>query len=742
MFLNIFLAGGLTAVAAPILVHIAHRRKIVPVEWGAMRFLLEMMRRSRSRLFIEQWLLLLIRCALVLCLSLALMRPAVSPRPIAAGGAGVVRHGRVAAVILFDDSASTAAGRGSSSLERMKELALAYIDSLERGDEVSLIRLSQLNEALADPLLDLEAAREWVAAIEPSGASSDVPGLLEEGLIQLTRHFNPAAELVLVTDGGAEGWGWHDRARWAELQGRLSPVAGEGGGEPRARPRLVVLRAARPQDMGNLAVLDLRVERSLVPAGREVSIRARIEHTGAHVARGMRMLLKVDGRTVEERGLEIEPGGTRDAAFSHTFRAGGSHSVEVQVNGANDALPGDDRRGLSVDVLERVPVLLVQEGEARDLEGSLGLLHLALDPQGDGSMLFAAKRIQVGQLGRERLLDYRAVVLGDVTALDAAAVTELERYVVGGGGLLVGMGPRVDVDHVNRFWARDGDGFLPCPLGELRAPERAAVPAGCRRGHPAFSAFSGPSGEAWKAGAVRKFYATDRRGVDVAELDVLLSLDSGEPLIVERSRGHGRVVLVTSSLDLSWSDLPSEAAYVPLMRGLVAHLASQVQPPRNLLLGSRISHVGAGGTPVLKAPDGRSSEMEPGAWEGRQAFVSSRLQKAGIYSVASPGRKDVVCYALDIDPAESRLEEFAAEEQAAALARMRPVILGSRAEIAKVLDPSHRRPAELWRIFLASAIVLLFLESAVTRAQAVRRSAGAQGASMRDVVSAAGGKRS
>ena len=61
-FLNPFLFGGLFAVSAPVIIHLLHRRKIKQVDWGAMRFLMEMMAKRLRRLFLDELLLLL--CAL------------------------------------------------------------------------------------------------------------------------------------------------------------------------------------------------------------------------------------------------------------------------------------------------------------------------------------------------------------------------------------------------------------------------------------------------------------------------------------------------------------------------------------------------------------------------------------------------------------------------------------------------------------------------------------------------------
>src|SRR5208282_508593 len=63
-FLNPLLFGGLAAVAAPLIIHLLHRRKVKQVDWGAMRFLAELIAQQRRRLFLEELLLLLVRALL------------------------------------------------------------------------------------------------------------------------------------------------------------------------------------------------------------------------------------------------------------------------------------------------------------------------------------------------------------------------------------------------------------------------------------------------------------------------------------------------------------------------------------------------------------------------------------------------------------------------------------------------------------------------------------------------------
>ena len=68
-FVTIGLAiAGAASVIVPILIHLLSRQRRRPVRWGAMRFLIEALRKHRRRLQLEQLLLLAVRCLILLVL--------------------------------------------------------------------------------------------------------------------------------------------------------------------------------------------------------------------------------------------------------------------------------------------------------------------------------------------------------------------------------------------------------------------------------------------------------------------------------------------------------------------------------------------------------------------------------------------------------------------------------------------------------------------------------------------------
>ncbi|HVT81150.1 MAG TPA: BatA domain-containing protein, partial [Phycisphaerae bacterium] len=66
--------GGI-ALIIPVLVHLLHRQRVTPIQWGAMQFLLETPLKVRRRRKIDNWLLMLVRMAIVAFLAMLLARP-------------------------------------------------------------------------------------------------------------------------------------------------------------------------------------------------------------------------------------------------------------------------------------------------------------------------------------------------------------------------------------------------------------------------------------------------------------------------------------------------------------------------------------------------------------------------------------------------------------------------------------------------------------------------------------------
>src|SRR3954462_15095424 len=123
-FLSPWMLAGAAAVGIPIALHFFYKARYRRLPWAAMDFLKEAIEQTSRRLKFQEWVLLALRCLVLLLLALALARPAQESSRAAGRGDAVD------AVLVFDVSYSMGARDGDKTrIERAKEAAPAVLDT-------------------------------------------------------------------------------------------------------------------------------------------------------------------------------------------------------------------------------------------------------------------------------------------------------------------------------------------------------------------------------------------------------------------------------------------------------------------------------------------------------------------------------------------------------------------------------------------------------------------------------------
>src|SRR5919204_3562104 len=95
-----YLAAAGALVSVPIIIHLINRMRFKRLRWAAMEFLLKSQKRNRRRLIIEQLILLMLRCLLVLLAGFLVAR-------YVGDALGVTSTAGTTHVVFLDDSLST-----------------------------------------------------------------------------------------------------------------------------------------------------------------------------------------------------------------------------------------------------------------------------------------------------------------------------------------------------------------------------------------------------------------------------------------------------------------------------------------------------------------------------------------------------------------------------------------------------------------------------------------------------------
>src|SRR5215470_2164357 len=118
-FLAPYMLWGAAAAGIPIALHFFFRSRYRTVPWAAMTFLLTSIEQTSRRLRFQELLLLILRCAVLVLLALALARP------LSRVTRGAGQGDAVDAVFVFDTSYSMGTSDGAvDRLGRAKDAAI------------------------------------------------------------------------------------------------------------------------------------------------------------------------------------------------------------------------------------------------------------------------------------------------------------------------------------------------------------------------------------------------------------------------------------------------------------------------------------------------------------------------------------------------------------------------------------------------------------------------------------------
>lgn len=625
--------------------------------WAAMEYLLAAMRRKTRRIQFEQLLLLLVRTLLIVLLVLAVAEPYFESMGLALGGGS-----RTHRMIVIDGSFSMAYRPGEKSrFERAKELARRIVEESRQGDAFTLVVMASPPQAVVGtPALERGEILEEIENLRQFDTTADLPDTVQKAreVLQNAWRENPslAHEIYFLTDLQRVGWAPNlSPAAMAEFQDRSKTLAESAA--------LVVIDLGQP-DTGNIAVTDLRTLEPITTLAGNVQLEADLKNFERDAKEKQAVELLVDGRRIGRETVDLPAGGEGTVGFSHRFETPGDHTVEVRA--AGDPLLVDNRRFLAVPVRQLLRVLAINgRPSGEPFRGATDYLVYALSPEADtaGRALVQADVTTESALLERDLGRYDCIFLCDVAQFTASEVRVLKSYLDSGGNVVFFLGENVLAGRYNRELGGP-EGLLPAAIGKAVSPEKTMIePLGYR--HPIVRVFRGREKAGLSTTPVFKYFKLEVTKDSGAK--VVLGTTSGDPLMVEKPFGRGRVVLVGTSADTSWTPAPILPAYVPLVQEVLAFCVGGELKRQNVAVGDPLSvsvSTPAGDAPVMvQSPDGRSRPVALRPHGDYSTWTFGDTLQSGIYTARfGPPVDRTEHFAVNVDTAESDLTPLGIDE--------------------------------------------------------------------------------
>ncbi|CAB1066137.1 hypothetical protein D1BOALGB6SA_10936 [Olavius sp. associated proteobacterium Delta 1] len=667
-FLTPWFLLGLLGVAIPLAIHLSRRQKAEKVVFSTIRFLKKTPQKTIRFQQIRQWLLLLIRAAIIALLTIAFARPFLvqtvsdragsSPRSV---------------VILLDTSMSM---RYGDAFERAKKAALEVLGSLHAGDEAALVTFSDSTGQVTELTTDLAQLAGSVPNLDSPGFNSTayLPALrLADRMLHSARH--PDRTVYLVSDYQRRAVDDFD-TRW-----RLSPgVAFEG-------------IKIGDKETANLAVTEVKSPARIMRDQEEHLIIGRVRNLGTRLLPETRLTLKIDEKIIDTQKVDLGQGTEAVVTFRTKFRKRGIHRGAVTVEDAFFA--PDNTFYFTVDVLRPLAVLGVVDAAAVKAQADETRWFASALGNRDRS-LFDLDLVRPAEITGDVLQRYHVVVFLNAGELASTRAEALAAYLEKGGSLLIAPAARVAARTFNRFF----DGMTPAALDQkqIAANGDFLSIAGINQRHPIIKSLGLSQSGDFGAARFHGHWSTK----PVPGSDVILRFDNGEAALLEKKIGRGRVLLLTSSLDPQWNNLPRQGLYVPLLHEMLRYLAFHEEKQPAYTVGEPLRlRLPAGNAVRVTGPNDAETILT--STTGYDV-VYRAADRPGFYGVRGHQESDVL--AVNVALAESALATVAPEQIGAGLINQAPQApLTQRAGMAAIAVQAEKSQRWWWWILL----VVLFL---------------------------------
>lgn len=481
------------------------------IRFPAIRLLFGLESPERTPESSPLWLILL-RLAAVTALILALAHPLMNPSGLLQGNGPL---------ILVVDDGWAAASRWADRQEAMRQ-AVTRAAREERGVILLTTAPAAGDRALmVSGVLKPSDARGRVDALTPKPWPSDF-----QAAAKALGDLKPTGlSPVLWLSDSLRGEGTNEFVELLNRFGTVQVLRDGGGSMP------YVLQSSEETD----AQLAATVRRAAIGSAERRAVRAIAE----------------DGRTLGSQIAEFAPNET-EATARFDF------PTEIRNEIARLDLEGEESAA-AVALLDerwrRRPVGLASDrpsDSGPSLLSETYYVERALRPFAD---------IRRGHIA-ELLKSQRAVIIvPDEYAIDPGDLTALNEWVDGGGLLLRFAGPRMASDTSDQLTPvrlRRGGRALGGALLWSKPAELAAFPPE--------SPFAGLS--------ISREVTVSRQVLAEPSLDLAektwARLNDGTPLVTTERRGKGRLVLVHTTANTSWTSLPLSGLFVDMMRRVVA----------------------------------------------------------------------------------------------------------------------------------------------------------------------------
>lgn len=666
-FINpIFLFAAATAIL-PIIYHLIRKQRAKKIKFSSLIFLKATPKELIRRRKLQDLLLLIIRCAILGILALVFARPFIPKEAIPF----ISQVENKSVVVLIDNSYSM---QYDNLFEDAKKEVLERLDNANQADEFSIVVFSDEPEQVSELTQDLSIHQNVVKnSIQISNRTTDFYKSirLAEDILKKAKYKDK--QIVLVSDLQKNG---------------LSSQFDNWNIDPAIN--FTPIQLTRDKINNSYAEkFSLNEKRR----GKEVAKRYGLQIASFKEEKTNQVSLFVNGKNIENQN--IGAGISNQVYFQQEKIREGSYQGYLKLS--DDKLLIDNYFYFSYEVDKRPSILSIDQSPRYTKSNSF-YLEKCLD-MGDLSLFQFSKggtnSFRSGLINRQQV-----IYLSNVRFLSQNQVSMLQNFVRNGGTLILSFGNLVNQRRFSNNLNEFGVGKILEKIDVRKIQSSSAIIGEVDFKHPIFAIFAqSKTGDIFNPKFQQYFQIEpDSNAV------VIGKYDTGDPFLMERLLGKGKIIVFTSTFNTEWGDFPVNEIYLPFVYQLTKYATTESKKKNSYLVADVIPLEGnPGDVWEINAPGDRmfKAEIEQ---TGSGSFINTEIP--GNYRAVLRDQK--YHFSVNTNPKESDLTSRDPEEVFAA-------VTGPKTQVDQEIQTANlsninqdEKNQKMWRNILI-IIVLLFL---------------------------------
>ncbi len=723
VFSTPLLLVGLAAAGIPPLLHMLSKVRAKELAFPTLRFLRMSVERTARRRKIQNLLLMMTRSLLLAVLAIAVAEP------ITRGSESWLGGEQHAAVIVLDNSMSMSARSGEAT-----RLALAKTEATELlgGDDkpkLAGVIITNSPDSSLEMTAGFEDLRRKILQAPPTGGQASLDAAAAQAMNMLRGEHVGKKSIYIFSD--------MQRSSFQRLV--------ESGDLAEDKDVYVFIIDTSARDTRDVGIRSLKIGGQPI-ADSLLTFEAELVNSSP-TDQTVDVLLRADGgdgggekiirRAKKTLSAAGGKGSRATVSFRHRFSESGTATGAVLLENS-DALADDNVRRFCLNIGGRAEAIIVH-GDSD--YAATRPLRIGLEPFTDPQTPWPInmRTAAIGELDAARLAGADIVFLYDVPAFTAEQAKDITDFASGGGTVVFFLGPAVDKENYNQRFMQEtteGGGLLPGRLvgavGEIGPTAPAASLQWVDMEHPYLAGLFEDMNKYLLVLTQRYF----RLEPSPVEPHVLMRLANGDPLLLVKDFGRGRVVLCTTAISQNWANLSAEGAVVmmPAMQraaimsagrnegakqlsyqaGAQVTLAMKTGLPDGAVLTVTLPENSPGDKRVLPVAIKQTAPKGPAA-----VFTDTQTPGEYRWRVVSPSQPDKIldegAFVVNPSGEEADLAQMTPSELLTALHRagVEHVYIAASCADAHAAAAETARGRNWWDMLLVAAFLVLVAESVI-----------------------------